>query len=127
MIPGSGRGDKIPVLAEPGEHMQPKSAVDKYGVNFFEALRKGLVPVESIRAVMSGVKYHTGGIIGRMKSQPQIQKMREGGTVAKSSDFSGQLHTINLNVNNKSHTVYGNQGTLDSLVKTLRRSQLVTA
>ena len=39
----------------------------------------------------------------------------------------GQLHTINLNVNNKPHTLYGDEQAINGLVKSLRRAQLLTA
>lgn len=51
IVPGAGRGDKVPALLEPGEFVIPVDVVRRLGLDFFEKLRAlrmaggGLVPV----------------------------------------------------------------------------------
>jgi hypothetical protein len=56
----------------------------------------------------------------------EMPKFAQGGPVA-SNQMSGKLHTINLNINNSPHKLYGDTDAVNGLVKTLRRAQLVTA
>lgn len=43
-VPGSGSGDKVPAMLEPGEFVIPKSATSKLGRGFLESLRRGEKP-----------------------------------------------------------------------------------
>ncbi len=45
---GSGQKDDVPIMAMGGEFMMRQSAVNKYGVNFMEALNRGLIPTMNI-------------------------------------------------------------------------------
>lgn len=53
-VPGSGSGDKIPAMLEPGEYVIPKDAVGKHSGAFWQALREGKTPQ----------KFATGGSVG---------------------------------------------------------------
>jgi len=120
-VPGSGSGDTVPAMLEPGEFVQPKSVVKKYGLNFFEALRSKLIPKEKIQSLIPGLKM--GGFVGGLpKASVAPQRMQSGGEVQS----KGELYTINFNLNNKSHQLYGKEDAINGLVKNLRRSQLVT-
>ena len=112
LIGGKGSGDIVPAMLEPGEFVIRKKAVEKYGA--------GLLSMINQLALQSGgmVTKTIGSLI------PQIQKMQTGGQV---SPFSGVLHTINLNINGESNIVYGEESTINNLVKTMRRNRLVTA
>jgi len=116
-VGGQGSGDIVPAMLEPGEFVSPKSTVKEYGLNFFEALRKKLISKEKVQSLLHGMQ--SGGFV--TNSRPQVQKMQSGGQIQ-----SSKLHTINLNINNKSHILYGEENVVDTLVKTLRRNQLVT-
>jgi TP901 family phage tail tape measure protein len=43
-VPGSGRGDIIPAMLEPGEYVIPKKDVSRIGAGFFEYIRSGGTP-----------------------------------------------------------------------------------
>jgi len=43
-VPGSGRGDKVPAMLEPGEFVIPRDMVSKQPKGFWEALRRGEKP-----------------------------------------------------------------------------------
>jgi len=113
-LAGYGGGDTVPAMLEKGEFVIRKEAVQKYGTGVFKGLN-------SMVAKFSG-----GGAV-RSIPRPTIQapqRFSDGGLVRQ---ISNQLHTINLNINNKSHTLYGDEQSVRGLVKTLRREQLVTA
>lgn len=57
-IPGMGRGDHVPVVAEPGEYMVQRSAVSQVGLGFMNMLNNGLV----------AVRMAAGGIVAGMGS-----------------------------------------------------------
>ena len=72
IVPGSGSGDIVPAKLEPNEFVQPKNAVNYYGTNFMEAIRKQLIPKEAVTGLASGISnpykipkvaYQTGGIV----------------------------------------------------------------
>ena len=42
--PGTSTSDSIPARLSAGEYVMPASSVDRFGVGFFESIRKGLVP-----------------------------------------------------------------------------------
>lgn len=50
VIPGTGRGDKVPILAEPGEFMIPLDIVRQNGVAFFEAIKNGVIGIKDFAA-----------------------------------------------------------------------------
>jgi len=111
-LPGYGGGDTVPAMLESGEFVIRKEAVKKYGANLFE----------NLNSMVAGMK------IGGAVKAPTMPKFSTGGPVGGSNmQLSGQLHTINLNVNNTSHKLYGDAEAVNGLVKTLRREQLVTA
>lgn len=64
-------------------------------------------------------KLHEGEIV---KNPAESDAERRG-----ESMFSGVLHTINLNINGTSHKLFGEEGDIKRLVRTLKREQLVTA
>ncbi len=109
-IPGYGGGDTVPAMLEKGEFVIRKEAVKKYGINMFE----------NMNSMMKGMRL--GGPV-----VPTIQKFAQGGEVGGgSNNLSGQLHTINLNINDKPHTLYGDSDAVNGLEKTLRRAQLTS-
>jgi len=110
-LKGYGGGDTVPAMLEKGEFVIKKEAVKKYGSGLFEGLN----------GMVAGMKF--GGVVPKM----QMPKFAQGGPVGGSNNLSGQLHTINLNINDTPHQVYGDTDAVNGLVKTLRRAQLVTA
>ena len=44
MVPGSGRGDKVPALLEPGEFVMQRKVVERFGPTYFAKLNDGQVP-----------------------------------------------------------------------------------
>ena len=55
IIPGTGRGDHVPLLGEPGEFVMRRSIVQKFGPTFFAKLNEGMEPQ----------RFSSGGIVSR--------------------------------------------------------------
>jgi len=69
MVPGVGEGDIIPALLEPGEFVIPRSAVEAFGVSFFENFRNpdAIHRAQAIKGILGykhggPVGYQTGGL-----------------------------------------------------------------
>lgn len=88
---------------EEGEAVTPSQSVRLYGQGIFEALRRQTIAPEAIQALLD---------------------RREAGERRHGSDV-GRLHTIDLRVNQQSHTVYAERPVMDSLIEDLKRMQLV--
>jgi hypothetical protein len=101
-LPGYGGGDIVNAKLEPGEFVLRKEAVKQIGVN---ALRS----------------------LNNLNSPGQKSLSPQSGTSSSESLFSGQLHTINLNIGNVVHTVYGESNVLNQLTSSMRRARLMTA
>jgi TP901 family phage tail tape measure protein len=59
-VGGSGSGDKVPAMLEPGEFVVPKHAASKVGHDFLEKVRKGEKPKG----------YALGGLVGKIRDNP---------------------------------------------------------
>jgi hypothetical protein len=69
--------DSQPILAAPGEFMQPVPAVDYYGVAAMQAIRHRQIPREALRP------YATGGLIDRLRDRDWGSRMRYDVDVTK--------------------------------------------
>jgi hypothetical protein len=68
-----------------------------------------------------------GGLVDNVsKVIKGIPQKLSGGGVAQENIFSGKLHTINININNQPHQVYGDESVINKLERNLRRYQMVT-
>jgi len=56
------------IEAEAGEFVEPVSTVKKYGVQFFEALRKGVIPESVVSKFLQPQKYAEGGEVKKYLS-----------------------------------------------------------
>jgi TP901 family phage tail tape measure protein len=101
-LPGYGGGDIVNAKLEPGEFVLRKEAVRNIGVN---ALR--------------GMNNLNSSVAKGFNHTPNNQQQEQL--------FSGQLHTINLNIGNVIHKVYGDSNVLNDLTSSLRRTRLMTA
>ena len=83
-ISGSGRGDIVPAMLEPGEFVIPKNVVDKFGVEFFERLRRPntVDKISTLEGINNVQKFRTGGLVG-------VQGFQDGGEVT-AIEFSVQ-------------------------------------
>ena len=98
-VPGSGSGDIVPAMLEPGEFVIPKKIVDKYGIQFFEDLRKS-------QGFKSGgiVGYRHGGPVDDQFTPALLDKTRQESSLAKipkTEEAINQL-TATLEANNLS-------------------------
>jgi len=98
-VPGSGSGDIVPAMLEPGEFVIPKKIVDKYGIQFFEDLRKS-------QGFKSGgiVGYQRGGPVDDQFTPALLDKTRKESSLAKipkTEEAINQL-TATLEANNLS-------------------------
>ena len=101
-LPGYGGGDIVNARLEPGEFVMRKEAVQNIGVN---ALRQ----------------WNNLNSSAQKSLNPNIS--------SKSSDsvFSGQLHTINLNIGGQDNIVYAPTDSLSNLTTSLRRARMMRA
>jgi hypothetical protein len=102
LLPGFGGGDIVNARLEPGEFVMRKEAVRKIGVN---ALRQ-----------WNNLNSSANKSLNPQTSQNNTESL-----------FSGQLHTINLNIGDRIHRVYGESNVLNDLTSSLRRARLMTA
>lgn len=77
-LPGYGGGDRVRVLAEPGEYFVRKESVQKYGEPFFNRLNAMKFPSRGVDS--SAVAKSVGGIIGGMREE---LRMAKGGSVPR--------------------------------------------
>uniref|UniRef100_A0A6M3IHH5 Putative tail protein n=1 Tax=viral metagenome TaxID=1070528 RepID=A0A6M3IHH5_9ZZZZ len=80
-IPGTGSGDKVHILGEPGEFMIKKDAVAKYGANLFSAYNNMLVGIKS--------RFRRGGLVVQ-----QPKRMASGGPVSQTIERFGDSRSI---------------------------------
>ena len=101
-LPGYGGGDIVNARLEPGEFVLRKEAVQNIGVN---ALRQW----------------------NNLNSSAMKSLNPQSGSSKTDSLFTGQLHTVNLNIGDQSHKVYAEPNVLNSLTSSLRRARLMKA
>jgi len=101
-LPGYGGGDIVNAKLEPGEFVLRKEAVKQIGVN---ALRQ-----------WNNLNSSAGKSLNVQETKNTTESL-----------FSGQLHTINLNVGDRIHRVYGESNVLNDLTSSMRRMRLMTA
>jgi len=81
-IPGSGSGDIVPAMLEPGEYVIPKKRVQQLGVGYLEGLRRG---------------YQEGGIVGSepFRVSPFAVYNPNTGflTIGGGTDFKGAVYS----------------------------------
>ncbi len=76
--------DTVPIWAAPGEFMQPVSAVQKYGPQVMEAIRRGSIDPMSLRALAGA---------GRSVRRPRTGGFQTGGEVLSTDSPSGSEQT----------------------------------
>jgi len=101
-LPGYGGGDIVNARLEPGEFVMRKEAVQNIGVN---ALRQW----------------------NNLNSSAQRSLNPQAGASSTNQMFTGQLHTINLNIGEESNRIYAEPNVLNSLTSSLRRARLMKA
>jgi len=101
-LPGYGGGDIVNAKLEPGEFVLRKEAVKNIGV---DALRQW----------------------NNLNSSAMKSLNPQSGSTKTDSLFTGQLHTVNLNIGDQSHRVYAEPNVLNSLTSSLRRARLMKA
>lgn len=84
-VNGVGNTDTVPAMLTPGEFVQPKDAVSTYGFGFMEAIRKKMIPQETINFLMGNLNnamptmarpkfaFATGGIVNNIPKQKTEQ------------------------------------------------------
>ena len=79
--PGTSTSDSIPAMLSDGEYVMRAKAVDKYGLQFMEAINRGLAPgLKPARRLSvtkpKRVRFATGGLVG---SAPTASEIAAGG------------------------------------------------
>ena len=107
-IPGYGGGDIVPALVEPGEYVIRKEMVRKYGVNYIEAINRGIASLSAPKmpnvTIPSMPRYNTGGLVAT----------------------AGETQTIQLQIQSggASSTVRGSRSDIDGLINQLRKLEV---
>lgn len=77
-VSGSGRGDTVHAMLEPGEVVIQRSSVEKFGLSNLLALNQGILPkfnlgglVERLNGMGSPLRLASGGLVGDMGSAPE--------------------------------------------------------
>jgi TP901 family phage tail tape measure protein len=88
LIPGSGRGDTVPAMLEPGEFVMRRSVVDRFGPTFFAGLNGGMGD--------STQRFTSGGIVQRANRMdamtlPYLWGGGHGGPINRGVDCSGAV------------------------------------
>ena len=94
--PGTSTSDSIPVRLSNGEYVIRASSVDKYGVPFFEALNKGVMPMMAKGGMVS--RYPE--VAARMAMGGYV-RYRDGGLVSNSRESEYNI-TVNVTKSNAS-------------------------
>ncbi len=102
LVPGTGKGDIVPALLEPGEYVIPTRVVERLGVSFFESLRKN-TPL----------------------APPPVVRMQEGGLVPEPT--AERVVRLDFRVGSETYPLRGRPDVVDGLVKALKRKALVGA
>jgi TP901 family phage tail tape measure protein len=149
VVPGTGTGDKVPAMLEPGEFVITRDAAKKIGYAFLQYLNKGLTKFKKGGLAVAGYaqKLQSGGVVGKGaftglnglhgildgltsgSVKPSIASLgAQIGSAIKSSTqgpVSNQMITLDLRVNNESHSLMGSENEISKLVRSLKRSNLV--
>jgi len=138
-VPGTGIGDTVPAMLTPGEHVQPVSSVQKYGVRFMEMLRHKIIPREAIDFVMNTGVQRIRDFGSRMSNirisvpemrlpvyQPRVvQTFASGGPVMAAHPFAAapNMGSLNLTIGGASGTVYGDPDFIKTFMTQVKREQ----
>lgn len=93
MIPGSGRGDIVPAMLEPGEFVIRRKVVEKFGPTYFANINGGMGDKQGQGQVPG---YTSGGIIARANKMdgmglPYLWGGGHGGGIGNGVDCSGAV------------------------------------
>jgi len=101
--PGSWTSDSILARLSRDEFVQPAFRVHQYGMDFMEAIRRGLLSTDAVRALM-------GDFRGLRFGGSAFPRFAEGGAVT-----SGGSRTLNLILGGQTFPVSGSAKVIDSL------------
>lgn len=98
---GGRTQDNIPALLTGGEVVINKPTVDKYGVDFFNRVNKGLIPTSSMR------RYATGGLVGQDNAGQFVNN--NDNTQTSINDSLLKLIEINQTINDSISSLNNNR------------------
>jgi len=120
--------DTIPAWLTPGEYVVKKSAVQKYGTMFLEALNKGKVAIDAVP------KFTRGGFVGTLKSYVDvIPRYAKGGIAKATKSFvdvipryakGGTVAPLRFAEGGAVPTSAGEGGLLRNIIESLRELRL---
>jgi TP901 family phage tail tape measure protein len=97
IVPGSGSGDTVPAMLEPGEFVIRKKAVQSLGTDFLNLLNSGLIQFKNFGGMVESLPLNTlrnlSSMVGSTSTIPQM-----------SNDGGGTVN-INLKMGDKSFKV----------------------
>jgi hypothetical protein len=92
VVPGSGRGDTVPAMLEPGEFVIRRKVVEKFGPTFFAGINGGMG--QQGQGQVPG--FTSGGIVSRANKMagmglPYLWGGGHGGSISRGVDCSGAV------------------------------------
>lgn len=90
-IPGTGRGDTVPIMAEPGEFMMRRSTVKALGSDFFDSLNR--MDLSGAFEKLGSKKFQAGGLVSDNRDTVKVDLNLGGNTFTmnSSSDVAGNF------------------------------------
>jgi hypothetical protein len=112
-VPGSGTGDTVPAMLTPGEFVNRKASVAKYGVGLFRALNAGAIP----RGFFRGLGFALGGLVETPRG------FADGGLAT--ATVGGR--PVHLHLGGNSFALSGSESVVGSLVTEAHRQRMRSA
>ncbi len=122
-VPGSGTGDKVPILAEPGEFVLRRSAVESLGLSNVERLNN-IGKFKQGGLIGGGLpRFKTGGVVGTPRFQSvstafETQARRLGAT---ENSIERVVQNVNSNFDNIEDATKRFERSLDRLIQASER------
>ncbi|MHA1665978.1 MAG: phage tail tape measure protein [Candidatus Thorarchaeota archaeon] len=115
-IGGTGRGDIVPALLEPGEFIIPRNVVESLGVGFFENFRnpKFVKKIAALNGVNEIPKFKDGGLVGYQNGGAVEFTSAEVSNAFNAIEFSAKevsdaLNTVEFSAKEVNEALYGIQ------------------
>lgn len=111
-LPGYGGGDRIPILAEGGEFMSRKEAVNFWGADLYAAMNR--FDVQRVYDSLGLQRFADGGIVEQAQAAQRQQAQSGGNTV-----------NLNLTLGGKTFAAKTSQDTAKELAKEIERLHII--
>ena len=114
VVPGSGSGDKIPAMLEPGEFVIRKAAVGRLGIDFLNVLNSGLVQFKQLGGMVYNTPINTLNKLSNM-IQPSFQLPQ------METANSAPLANVSLTIQDKPFNIRMQKDQIESFVEAAKK------